>query len=67
MLLPFERQKRSSRPVNAATLMQKFPFDHIFDRITGCDSSVTDYVLEQAARCPNYRHDVVEKTLIEPA
>jgi len=28
--------------------------------------SVTDYVLEQPAKCPNCRREIMEKTLIEP-
>jgi hypothetical protein len=39
----------------------------ILDRITGSDPSVTDYVLEQPAKCPNCRRDILEKTLVEPA
>jgi len=45
----------------------EIPFDHILDRVTGSDSSVTDYVLEQPARCPNCRGGIVEKTLVELA
>jgi hypothetical protein len=37
------------------------------NRITESDPSVTDYVLEQPAKCPNCRREVLEKTLIEPA
>jgi hypothetical protein len=43
----------------------EIPFDTILDRVTGSDPSVTDYVLEQPAKCPNCRHDVLEKTLVE--
>jgi hypothetical protein len=42
------------------------PFDNILDRVTDSDPSVTDYVLEQPAKCPNRRRDVLEKTLVEP-
>jgi hypothetical protein len=45
----------------------EIPFDNILDRVTSSDPSVTDYVLEQAAKCPKYRRDVLEKTLVEPA
>ena len=41
-------------------------FDHLLDRVTGADPSVTDYILEQPAKCPKCRHDILEKTLIEP-
>jgi len=42
------------------------PFDSILDRVTGSDPSVTDYILEVPAKCPNCRHDILEKTLVEP-
>ena len=29
------------------------PFDNILDSITGSDLSVTDYILESPAKCPN--------------
>jgi hypothetical protein len=45
----------------------EIPFDWILDRITGSDSSVTDYLLEVPARCPYCRRDITEKTLVEPA
>jgi hypothetical protein len=44
----------------------EIPFDNILDRVTGSDPSVTDYVLEQPAECPNCKRDILEKTLIEP-
>ncbi len=45
----------------------EIPFDHILDRITGSDPSVTDYLLEAPAKCPYCRRDIMEKTLVEPA
>ncbi len=33
----------------------EIPFDNILDRVTGSDPSVTDYVLEAPAKCPNCR------------
>jgi len=45
---------------------KKIPFDAILDGVSGSDPSVTDYVLEQLARCPNCRGVIVEKTLVEP-
>src|SRR5262249_31310490 len=30
----------------------EIPFDNILDRVTGSDPSVTDYILEQPAKCP---------------
>jgi hypothetical protein len=32
----------------------------------GSDPTVTDYILEQPAKCPNCRREIFEKTLIEP-
>ena len=40
--------------------------DHILDRVTGSDPSVTDYILEAPAKCPNCRREILEKTLVEP-
>jgi hypothetical protein len=45
----------------------EIPFDNILDRVTGSDPSVTDYVLEQPAKCPTCRREILEKTLVEPA
>jgi len=44
----------------------EIPFNVILDRITDADPSVTDYVLEQPAKCPSCKHEILEKTLIEP-
>jgi hypothetical protein len=44
----------------------QIPFDWILDRVTGSRPSVTDYILETPAKCPNCRGEVLEKTLIEP-
>jgi hypothetical protein len=44
----------------------EIPFDNILDRVTGSDPSVTDYVLEAPAKCPNCFHEITEKTLVEP-
>ena len=44
----------------------QIPFDWILDRVTGSDSSVTDYLLEEPAKCPRCRRDILEKTLVEP-
>jgi hypothetical protein len=45
----------------------EIPFDWILDRITGSKGSVTDRILEAPAKCPNCRHKILEKTLVEPA
>ena len=38
----------------------EIPFDAILDRLTGADPSVTDYVLEQPAKCPNCRREILK-------
>jgi hypothetical protein len=45
----------------------EIPFDNILDRVTGSDPSVTDYILEEPAKCPNCRCEILEKTPVEPA
>ena len=44
----------------------EIPFDNILDRLTDSDPSVTDYILEQPATCPNCRRDIMEQALVEP-
>jgi hypothetical protein len=44
----------------------EIPFDYVLDWVTGLDPAVTDYVLNEPAKCPKCRGDVTEKTLIEP-
>ena len=43
----------------------ELPFDNILDRVTGNDPSVTDYILEEPAKCPQCRREIYEKTLVE--
>ena len=45
----------------------EIPLDNVPDRVTGSDPSVTDYILEGLANCPNCRREILEKTLVEPA
>src|SRR5262245_10227610 len=45
-------------PINA-----EIPFDGILDRVTGSDPSVTDYILESPAKCPNCRRAIFERYL----
>ena len=59
-----ERRIESCEHCNAE--WAQIPFDWVLDRITGSDSKVTDYILEEPAKCPRCRRDVLEKTLIEP-
>ena len=44
----------------------EIPFDAIFDRVTGLDPTVTDYILQEAAKCPNCQRVILGKTPIEP-
>ncbi len=43
------------------------PFDNILEKVTGSDPSVTDYLLERPAKCPNCHREILEKTLVEAA
>jgi hypothetical protein len=76
------REQRGVVLVNTTTLRQaekliescehcnaegaEIPFNVILDRITGSDPSVTDYILESPAKCPNCKREILEKTLIDP-
>jgi hypothetical protein len=42
-------------------------FDCILDQLTGSDPSVTDYLLETPAMCPNCYRSIFENTLVEAA
>ena len=43
----------------------EIPFDAVLDKVTGSNPSVTDYILEVPAKCPNCRREILEKTLDE--
>jgi hypothetical protein len=43
----------------------EIPFDWVCDKVTGCDPTVTDYILERPAKCGTCRRPVTEKTLVE--
>ena len=55
--------------VQSATLRQEegaqIPFDNILDRVTGSDPSVTDYILEEPAKCPNCRHEILKQPIYD--
>jgi hypothetical protein len=55
-----ERRIESCEHCNAEEA--QIPFDWILDRITGSDSKVTDYILEEPAKCPRCRRDILEKS-----
>jgi hypothetical protein len=44
----------------------EIPFDVILDRVTGSDPSLTDYILEQPAKCPRCFREIAEKTWWSP-
>jgi hypothetical protein len=44
----------------------QIPFDWILDTVTGRSGATTDYILVESARCPNCKHEITEKTLVEP-
>ena len=43
----------------------EIPFDWILDCVTARDSAVTDYILEEPAKCPQCHREIFEKTLVE--
>jgi hypothetical protein len=44
----------------------QIPFDWFLDRVTGRSGSTTDYILTAPARCPTCKHEIMEKTLVDP-
>ena len=42
-------------------------FDSVLDDVTGHNPDVTDYLLEEPAKCPRCHHDILENTLVETA
>ena len=62
--------RRSKRLIHSCEhcnpVTAEIPFDNILDQITGSDPSVTDYILETPAKCPNCKREIFEKTLVEP-
>jgi hypothetical protein len=43
----------------------EIPFDWVLAEVTGRRAAV-EFVLTEPARCPNCRHEITEKTLVEP-
>jgi hypothetical protein len=39
-------------------------FDYILDEITGSDPTVTEYIMSEAATCPECSNRITEKTLV---
>ena len=63
MLRRAEQMIESCEQCNADA---EIPFDWILDRETDNPGSVTDYILETPAKCPNCKSEILEKTLVEP-
>lgn len=40
------------------------PFDYLLDAVTGCDPSLTEYLMCLAGRCPSCNGEIFEKTLV---
>ena len=43
----------------------EIPFDWLLAEVTGRRGAV-EFVLTELARCPNCKHEITEKTLVEP-
>jgi uncharacterized protein with PIN domain len=43
----------------------EIPFDWLLAEVTGRGGAV-EFVLAETARCPNCKHEITEKTLVEP-
>ena len=41
-------------------------FEYLLDAVTGCDPSVTEYVMSHRAKCPQCLREITEKTLVIP-
>ena len=47
--------------------VSQVPFEWILDHLTFSGPRLRHYILETPAKCPNCRHEILEKTLVEPA
>jgi len=43
----------------------EIPFDWLLAGVTG-NRGPYEFILGELARCPNYKHEITEKTLVEP-
>jgi hypothetical protein len=39
-------------------------FDYLLDELTGCDPTVTEYLVARTPKCPRCAHRITEKTLV---
>jgi hypothetical protein len=54
------RLEKLSNRVSIAIRRRRDSFDNVLDRVTGSNPSVTDYVLEVPAKCPNCKREILE-------
>jgi hypothetical protein len=40
------------------------PFDYLLDALTGCDPTMTEYIVWRPARCPSCSNEIKEKTRV---
>ena len=64
MIRAAEKQIESCETCNAEHA--DIPFNWILDRVTGDRDGTKEYILESAAKCPNCKRGIFEKTLVEP-
>ena len=62
-LLEAQAYVNSCECCDAAALIS---FDYLLDAVTGCDPSVTTYVMSRPAQCPQCDRELTEKTLVLP-
>lgn len=60
----FEAERFISGCENCAPNAAELTFDYVLDSITGCDPTVTEYVICHPATCPRCKHEVMPKTVI---
>jgi len=70
VLIDRPRLRRAERFIIAceecSPVHAELPFAAVLDRVTGSDPAVTDYILEQPAKCPHCWREITEMTLVEP-
>jgi len=67
LILP--RQKKAEQQIESCEHCHpanaEIPFDWLLAEVTG-RRGVVEFVLAEAVRCPNCKHEITEKTLVEP-
>jgi hypothetical protein len=71
VLVPMATLRKAERFIEScehcSTEGAELPFDYILDQVTGSDPTVTDYLLETPAMCPNCYQSIFETTLVKAA